>query len=367
MTAALLLAFVTLLTGTATTVNVTAEEEHVRYIIIGAGPGGLQLAHYLDSAGRDYTVLEKNGIAGSFFTSLPRFRKLISINKRHSGREELDHVMRHDWNSLLSDPSHSAGEFVSSTDPTWSIETAKAAGWLLFRNFSREYYPHADDLVRYLGDWAAGSASRDLRGRHPAAPLRIQYNVSVLEISPLPLAKDGSKGGPLPPRFRLQLSDGRVMSCTFLVMATGLPVRSANGAHSCKSVGGSPTPCPLQEPVLHRGLNTAEAMARGWLRAYHNASVDLGDYEGARVLILGRGNAAFEVANAVLEVAASVTLVGQASRRLRLAYETHYPVSPERGCVEGLRVVPSLLVHALCCLLRETSARCTRTCWSRTC
>lgn len=30
-----------------------------RYIVVGAGPGGLQIAHYLDSAGRDYLVLEK--------------------------------------------------------------------------------------------------------------------------------------------------------------------------------------------------------------------------------------------------------------------------------------------------------------------
>jgi NADPH-dependent glutamate synthase beta subunit-like oxidoreductase len=30
-----------------------------KYIIIGAGPGGLQLAHYLDSAGRDYLIIDK--------------------------------------------------------------------------------------------------------------------------------------------------------------------------------------------------------------------------------------------------------------------------------------------------------------------
>ena len=40
-------------------------EQHVRYVIIGAGPGGLQIAHYLDSAGRDYVVLEKNSGPGS--------------------------------------------------------------------------------------------------------------------------------------------------------------------------------------------------------------------------------------------------------------------------------------------------------------
>ena len=78
-------------------VTICACEPHVRYVVVGAGPGGLQIAHYLESSHRDYVVIEKRGIPGSFFESQPRFRQLISINKRYSGRTELDHIMRHDW------------------------------------------------------------------------------------------------------------------------------------------------------------------------------------------------------------------------------------------------------------------------------
>ena len=95
------------------------------------------------------------------------------------------------------------------------------------------------------------------------------------------------------------------------------------------------------------GVNMREAVAKGWVRPYHNATTDLSAYEGKRVLILGRGNAAFEFANAVLEVAASVTLLGRAAGRLRLAYETHYPVRG-RGRSEGrrlARVLTSLPHH----------------------
>ena len=67
----------------------------------------MQMAHYLASAGRDYVVLEGSGAAGSFFRTFPRFRQLISINKRATGRQELDFNLRHDWNSLLSEASHS--------------------------------------------------------------------------------------------------------------------------------------------------------------------------------------------------------------------------------------------------------------------
>jgi ribulose 1,5-bisphosphate synthetase/thiazole synthase len=38
--------------------DLPTKQIYVKYIIVGAGPGGLQMAHYLHSAGRDYAVLE---------------------------------------------------------------------------------------------------------------------------------------------------------------------------------------------------------------------------------------------------------------------------------------------------------------------
>lgn len=37
----------------------SAASEYHRYIIVGSGPGGLQLGHYLDTAERDYLIVEK--------------------------------------------------------------------------------------------------------------------------------------------------------------------------------------------------------------------------------------------------------------------------------------------------------------------
>lgn len=42
-------------------------------------------------------------VLGNFFARYPRHRKLISINKRNTGRTNKEFNMRHDWNSLLSD------------------------------------------------------------------------------------------------------------------------------------------------------------------------------------------------------------------------------------------------------------------------
>jgi 2-polyprenyl-6-methoxyphenol hydroxylase-like FAD-dependent oxidoreductase len=205
---------------------VGATTPHLRYVIIGAGPGGLQLAHYLDSAGRDYAVLERAPGPASFFRHLPRFRQLISINKRWSGRTELDHFMRHDWNSLLSDSSHSATGSVSSTSRFLTLEVAERDGWLLFRNYSTEYYPQADALVEYLSDWTAGNRVVSTSAGHPANPLRVRYNVQVTRVRVLSsqLFVRSQPGRPLSPRFHLTLSDGSELTCTFLIMATGLQV-----------------------------------------------------------------------------------------------------------------------------------------------
>lgn len=323
---------------------------HTRYIVVGAGPGGLQIGHYLDSAHRDYIILEKGAVPGSFFTQLPRFRQLISINKLNSGRDELDHVMRHDWNSLLSDSSHSSAAktstkaAVSSTDAQLTLSAAQASGWLLFRNYSSAYYPSADSLVTYLRDWSLGpnatnkpwASDRAIADRppHPQSPLRVRFNTTVTQIDILEQNKTSLDR--LRPRFRLTLSDRSNMTCTFLIMATG-----------------------LQAYNVPSGVNVPAAIAQGWIQLYHNASTNVDAYAGRRVLILGRGNGAFEFANSLLEVAASVHLVGRSSARLRLAYETHYPVGT-------LALAYMEAIRSLEATRRETSAQFTRTCSKRT-
>ena len=71
---------------------------------------------------------------------LCRHRQLISINKANTGSGDPVFNERHDWNSLLSD------------DPE-----------LKFSRYSAEYWPSANDLVRYLEDFAA---SRQLNIRY---------------------------------------------------------------------------------------------------------------------------------------------------------------------------------------------------------
>ena len=66
---------------------------------------------------------------GSFYTKYPIHRKLISINKIYTGRENNEYNLRHDWNSLLSDDNR-----------------------MLFKHFSREMFPPADVMVKWVSD-----------------------------------------------------------------------------------------------------------------------------------------------------------------------------------------------------------------------
>lgn len=78
-----------------------ATEEHHRYCIVGAGPAGVQLGHLLKTAGRDYVLLERAARAASFFEAFPVHRTLNSINRRFTRKSDVEHNLRHDWNSLL--------------------------------------------------------------------------------------------------------------------------------------------------------------------------------------------------------------------------------------------------------------------------
>ncbi|XP_070580809.1 FAD-dependent oxidoreductase domain-containing protein 2-like [Ptychodera flava] len=153
---------------------------HHETIIIGAGPAGLQMGHFMNGTERDYIVLEAADKAGHFFTHEPRHRLLISINKRFNPFPELEYNMRHDWNSLLCD------------DPS-----------LRFTKYTEDLYPQADVIVKYMNDFAQ------------KLKIKIEYNTLVVNIS-----KEDRPGSPRG-QFYLKTKDGREYSCKVLIMATG--------------------------------------------------------------------------------------------------------------------------------------------------
>ena len=129
----------------------TADAEYHKYCIVGAGPAGVQLGHFLHAAGRDYITLERAPAAASFFSRYPVHRTLNSINRRHTRSGSLEFNLRHDWNSLLG--------------------TEDSIG--LFGSWSTDYWPPADRLVEHINAFAAPQVEAD----------RIRFNHNVTKIA----------------------------------------------------------------------------------------------------------------------------------------------------------------------------------------
>lgn len=143
------------------------------YIIVGAGPAGLQMGYFLEESGRDYIIVERNNESGSFFRKYPRHDRLISINKRFTGKLNQEFNFRHDWNSLLT---HNL---------------------LRFTDFSTDFFPRRKQMRDYLYNYSK------------IHNLNILYNTNILNINKINNI------------FRMD-ADGRIFKCKHLIVASGL-------------------------------------------------------------------------------------------------------------------------------------------------
>ncbi|MFC4535387.1 NAD(P)-binding domain-containing protein [Sphaerisporangium dianthi] len=218
-----------------------------RYLIIGAGPAGLQLSYYLERAGADYLTLEREDAPGGFFSRYPRHRRLISLNKVHTAEKDPEILLRWDWNSLLNDSPE-----------------------LMFPRYSQEYFPCADDLVRYLADFQREHA------------LNVRYSTPVERVE----KADGV--------FLAHTASGEVLRAECLIVATGW--------------GGPHIP---DIPGIELAMG------------YEDVPTSGEHFTGKRVLIIGKGNSAFETAQSMLDRAAIIHLASPSP--VTLAWNTKHP------------------------------------------
>lgn len=204
--------------------------------IIGAGPAGIQLGHLLHGAGRDYRIFERNADVATFFERYPVHRRLISLNQVHTGVDDPEFRMRHDWNSLLEND-----EVAPMTERT------------------HDKWPHADEVVRYLRDFA--SVSRNAG--------RIAFNTTVRAVE---RAESNT--------FTLHVHDHQRVQCDDVVVATGVGVP--------------------------RTLEVGESLVFGY-----EDLPPVEHFDGHHVAVLGNGNAAFETVEG-LGNHAYVTLIHRA-------------------------------------------------------
>lgn len=113
-------------------------------VVVGSGPGGLQVAHDLSRLGVEAAVLSADPGPGGMFRSFPLFQRLITWTKPHAPVERDSRAYgRYDWNSLLADdPAHAA--------PLWEFMDGSS------------YFPSRPEMERGMASFAerAGVAVR---------------------------------------------------------------------------------------------------------------------------------------------------------------------------------------------------------------
>ena len=150
------------------------------YIVIGGGPSGVQMGYLLETAGRDYVILERAERVGTFFEKFPRHKRLNSFNKTNNWFEEPDFNLRYDWHSFLT---HDLS--------------------FPFRGYSEQIFPDRASFAKYIQDF------RDHFN------LKVQFNTEVTYIDRDPKTR----------HFIISTAGGEEYRCRTLIMGTG-PIKS---------------------------------------------------------------------------------------------------------------------------------------------
>jgi thioredoxin reductase len=71
-------------------------------VVVGSGPGALQLSYCLTRLGLDHAVISEDPAPGGMFRRWPIFQRMLSWTKPYAGQERGSRAYeRYDWNSLL--------------------------------------------------------------------------------------------------------------------------------------------------------------------------------------------------------------------------------------------------------------------------
>jgi len=209
-------------------------------VVIGSGPGGIQVSYALRRNGIEHAVISEDPSPGGMFRRWPHFQRLLSWTKPHAPEPAGSRAYeRYDWNSLLADEPQARALQPGLMDGT-------------------SYFPSRPEMEQNLGLFAERAGIAIRYGCRWTATRRI----------------DDAEGG----GFVVETTDGEYRA-QVLVVAVG-----------------------VAEPYSPPGI--------GMELTHHYADVRPAEsYAGHRVLMLGKQNSGFELANGLLPWACSIALV----------------------------------------------------------
>ncbi|HMJ81163.1 MAG TPA: NAD(P)-binding domain-containing protein [Candidatus Dormibacteraeota bacterium] len=152
-------------------------------IVVGSGPGGLQLSYCLTRLGIGHAVLSRDPAPGGMFRRFPFFQRLLSWTKAYAPAERGTRAYeRYDWNSLLAEEAADQAVMVDLMDGT-------------------SEFPSRPEMEAGLLEFASRTG------------IRVRYDCEWLGT--------GREEGPDGERFVVETSDGPYR-CRLLVLAVGV-------------------------------------------------------------------------------------------------------------------------------------------------
>jgi thioredoxin reductase len=216
-------------------------------VVVGSGPGGLQVSYDLRRHGIRHAVISDDPAPGGMFRRWPFFQRLLSWTKPHAPAPRGSRAYeRYDWNSLLADEPE-----------------ARALQPELMDGSS--YFPSRPEMEANLARFAERA--------------RIEVRYGCRWTGTRQVEDAGGSG------FVLTTSDGEYRA-EVLVVAVG-----------------------VAQPFTPPGV--------GMELTHHYAEVRPADtYAGRRVMMLGKQNSGFELANGLLPWAREILLVSPSTAKL---------------------------------------------------
>jgi thioredoxin reductase len=153
---------------------------------------------------------------------------------------------------------------------------------LIFTDYSTDYFPNKEDIVRYLNDFAITNK------------LNILYDTEVIKIN-----KD--EMGYTIITKNIKTFENHTYNCEKLITATGLS----------KLV--KPENYNIKKPIKHYGE---------YEKDYFKNPENLLQYRNKFLLIIGNGNAAYELANLLNNICSKILIIGKKPKEW--AISTHY-------------------------------------------
>eukprot|EP00466_Bigelowiella_natans_P002700 jgi/Bigna1/70166/fgenesh1_pg.11_\ len=278
------------------------------YCIVGAGPAGIQMSHFMQTTNppMDYVVFERDWGPASFFRKYPRHRRLLSINKRFTGRGlstpgDRDYNLRHDWHSFLSNDAGNGD--------------VGDGGRLLFTHFSDRFFPLADEYLEYVRAFVNKTQPRVLYGHRV-------YNVKRLKQRRNAAAGCGSDNTCTIDDYQYQL---KIQKWAKGDAGAG----GGGGGGGVKQRGGMRKKQNIRWYCkrLLIATGTGKENVPNWsnvelTESYGSFDANPKRYTDKRIGILGGGNSAWEVINSLMHETAALH---QFSGKRVLAENTHYP------------------------------------------